>query len=197
MEFPSTRSIIGTPFTVLDTDLVLDCSNWPAGNYIITETYQNGLGQTTSDTLELVIINKPPPKFSIEVNGNDAQAGTPCTISHVSASGEDHTDYTKEWRVTPSIGLLANASVLDCSKWSSGVYKILLTVTNDEEISTTNGAMLIRIPSQDSSVEDEDAPAQSKGLETESSTVGVWGNCSLISCSRCSGICPNDEKSTG
>ena len=35
--------------------------------------------------------------------------------------------------------------------------------------------MLIRIPSQDSSVEDEDAPAQSKGLETESSTVGVWG----------------------
>ena len=173
--FPGTRSIIGTPFTVLDTDLVLDCSNWPAGNYIITETYQNGLGQTTSDTLELVIINKPPPKFSIEVNGNDAQAGTPCTISHVSASGEDHTDYTKEWRVTPSIGLLANASVLDCSKWSSGVYKILLTVTNDEEISTTNGAMLIRIPSQDASVEDEDAPAQSKGLETESSTVGVWG----------------------
>ena len=172
---PGARSIIGTPFTVLDTDLVLDCSNWPAGNYIITETYQNGLGQTTSDTLELVIINKPPPKFSIEVNGNDAQAGTPCTISHVSASGEDHTDYTKEWRVTPSIGLLANASVLDCSKWSSGVYKILLTVTNDEEINATNGAMLIRIPSQDSSVEDEDAPAQSKGLETESSTVGVWG----------------------
>lgn len=172
---PGTRSIIGTPFTVLDTDLVLDCSNWPAGNYIITETYQNGLGQTTTDTLELVIVNKPPPKFSIEVNGNDAQAGTPCTISHVSASGEDHTDYTKEWRVTPSIGLLANASDLDCSKWSSGVYKILLTVTNDEEISTTNGAMLIRLPSQDSSVEDEDAPAQSKGLETETSSVGVWG----------------------
>ena len=138
--FEGTRSITGTPFTVLDTDQVLDCSNWPAGNYIVSETYQNGLGQTTSDTLEIVIVNKPPPKFSIDINGNDAQIGTPCTITHVAAIGEDHTEYTKEWRITPSIGMSANTSNLDCSKWESGVYKILLTVTNDEEISTTNGA---------------------------------------------------------
>jgi len=173
--FEGTRSITGTPFTVLDTDLVLDCSNWPAGNYIITETYQNGLGQTTSDTLELVIANKPPPTFSIEISGNDAQIGTPCTITHVAKTGEDHTPYLKEWRVTPSIGMSANTSTLDCSKWESGVYKILLTVTNDEEISTTNGAMLIRMPSPDSSVQDEDAPAQSKGEETKTSNVGIWG----------------------
>lgn len=174
-DFEGTRSIIGTPFTVLDTDQVLDCSNWPAGNYIITETYQNGLGQTTSDTLELVIVNKPPPTFSIEINGNDVQIGTPCTITHVATTGEDHTEYLKEWRITPSIGMSANTSTLDCSKWESGVYKILLTVTNDEEISTTNGAMLIRMPSTDSSVQDEDAPAQSKGSETETSSVGIWG----------------------
>ena len=102
--FEGTRSIIGTPFTVLDTDQVLDCSNWPAGNYVITETYQNGLGQTTSDTLELVIVNKPPPKFSIIINGNDAQIGTPCTITHTCYRRRSHRlhegmeNYTVYWR---------------------------------------------------------------------------------------------------
>ena len=174
-DYEGTRSITGTPFKVLDTDQVLDCSNWPAGTYVVTETYQNGLGQTTSDTLELVIVNKPPPHFTIEISGSDEIAGTPCTISHVAAQGENHDAYTKDWRVTPSIGLIANSSVLDCSKWESGVYKILLTVTNDEEISTTGGEMLIRLPSPDSSNEDEDAPALSKGQDTETSNVGIWG----------------------
>ena len=173
--FEGTRSIIGTPFKVLDTDQVLDCSNWPAGMYIVTETYQNGLGQTTSDTLELVIVNKPPPHFTIEVNGNEALAGTPCTITHVAASGEDHDDYTKDWRITPSIGMVANSSSLDCSKWGSGVYKVLLTVTNDEEISTTAGTMLIRMPSPEMEFEDEDAPAQALRDKTETSSVGIWG----------------------
>ena len=173
--FEGTRSIIGTPFKVLDTDQVLDCSNWPAGMYIVTETYQNGLGQTTSDTLELVIVNKPPPHFTIEVNGNEALAGTPCTITHIAASGEDHDDYTKDWRITPSIGMVANSSSLDCSKWGSGVYKVLLTVTNDEEISTTAGTMLIRMPSSEMEFEDEDAPAQSMRENTETSSVGIWG----------------------
>lgn len=170
-----TRSIVGAPFKVLDTDQYLDCSNWPAGTYILTETYQNGLGQTASDTLELVIVNKPPPHFSIKVSGSDAVAGTPCTITHVAAQGEDHEDYTKDWRVTPSIGLIANSSTLDCSKWASGVYKVLLTVTNDEQISTTGGEMLIRMPSPDSINQDEDAPALSQGDETETSNVGIWG----------------------
>lgn len=173
--FPGTRSIIGTPFTVLETEQVLDCSNWPAGNYIVTESYQNGLGQTTTDTLELVIVNKPPPIFSIDVNGNDAQIGTPCSITHTPSSSEDHSDFSKDWKITPSIGMVANTSNLDCSQWESGVYKILLTVTNDEEISTTNGAMLIRMPAPDSTSEDENAPAQSKGMDTETSSVGIWG----------------------
>ena len=173
--FEGTRSITGTPFKVLDTDQVLDCSNWPAGTYVISETYQNGLGQTTSDTLELVIVNKPPPIFTIEVNGNDALAGTPCTITHVAATGEDHTEYVKDWRITPSIGMVANSSSLDCSSWESGVYKILLTVTNDEEITTTGGTMLIRMPSQQMVSEDADAPALSKGQDTETSNVGIWG----------------------
>jgi len=169
-----TRSIIGTPFKVLDTDVKLDCSNWPAGIYIVTETYQNGLGQTTSDTLELVIVNKPPPHFTIELNGNEALAGTPCTITHVQAGGETHDGYTKKWIVTPSIGMAANSSTLDCSKWDSGVYKVLLTVTNDEDIKTTGGAMLIRMPSSEITT-DEDAPILSEGDETETSSVGLFG----------------------
>ena len=173
-DFVGTRSIIGTPFKVLDSDYKLDCSNWPAGTYIVSETYQNGLGQTTSDTLELVIVNKPPPHFTIEINGNDALVGTPCTISHVQAAGENHDDYTKDWIITPSIGMAANASSLDCSQWDSGVYKILLTVTNDEEIKTTGGTMLIRMPSPDVTT-DDDAPVLSRGEETETSNVGIFG----------------------
>lgn len=174
-DFVGTRSIIGTPFKALDSDTVLDCSNWPAGEYVITETYQNGLGQTTSDTLELVIVNKPPPHFTIEIDGDEQLAGTPCIISHVQVTGESHDDYTKDWTITPSIGAVANSSILDCSKWGSGVYKILLTVTNDEEISTTGGTMLIRMPSPDSTVEDDDAPVQSQRGETETSSVGIYG----------------------
>ena len=169
-----TRSIVGTPFKVLDTDDKLDCSNWPAGTYIVSETYQNGLGQTTSDNLELVIVNKPPPHFSIESNGNNKSIGTPCTITHVQATGENHDDYTKDWIVTPSIGMVANSSTLDCSKWDSGVYKVLLTVTNDEEIKTTGGTMLIRIPSAEI-IADKDAPVLSQGDDTETSNAGLFG----------------------
>ena len=173
--FEGTRSITGTPFKVLDTQDVLDCSNWPAGNYIVSETYQNGLGQTASDSLELVIVNKPPPIFTIQSTGNNSLTGTPCTLNHVAKQGEDHTLYTKSWKVTPSIGLIANSSNLDCSKWDAGVYKVLLTVTNDEEISTTQGTMLVRIPPMDLQDVDEDAPRLSRGAETETSTVGLWG----------------------
>lgn len=173
--FDGTRSIIGTPFKALDTDVKLDCSNWPAGTYVVTETYQNGLGQTTTDTLDLVIVNKPPSHFTIELTGNEELAGTPCTVTHVQATGENHDDYQKSWIVTPSIGMTANSSVLDCSKWDSGVYKILLTITNDEEISTTAGTMLIRMPSPDSNAKDIDAPVLSEGSETETSNVGLWG----------------------
>tara|TARA_B000000441_G_C21539592_1_gene230846 strand:- start:250 stop:651 length:402 start_codon:yes stop_codon:yes gene_type:complete len=59
--------------------------------------------------------------------------------------------------------------------WESGFYKILLTVTNDEEISTTGGTMLIRMPSPEMTSTDADAPALSKGQDTETSSVGIWG----------------------
>ncbi len=171
-----TRSITGVPFKVLDTDQELDCSSWPAGIYIIEETYTNGLGQSASDTLEMVIENRPPPMFSISINGDQGLTGTPCTITHNAAAGEDHTDFTKDWTISPSIGLLSNSSTVDCSQWAPGVYRVLLTVTNSENIVSTEGAMLVRLPTaEDAANADSGAPVQSRGEETETTSVGIWG----------------------
>ncbi|MGB1589477.1 MAG: hypothetical protein ACPHDO_03950 [Candidatus Poseidoniaceae archaeon] len=173
--FSGTRSITGTPFKVLDSETLLDCSNWPAGSYEISETYQNGLGQTASDVLELRIENKPPPEFSIQLSGDGDNTGTPCTISHIPANGEDHSMFEKEWSISPSQGMASNVSNIDCSQWEAGVYKILLKVTNNEQISTTEGQMLIRYTNQELSSESEEAPVISKGQNTETTKVGFYG----------------------
>ena len=52
------RDIKGIPFTVYDWDEVLDCSQWPAGAYELTESYSNGLGQTTETWLNFTIKNR-------------------------------------------------------------------------------------------------------------------------------------------
>ena len=171
-----TRSITGTPFTVLDSDEFLDCSTWPAGIYSITETYGNGLGQTTSDGLEIVIANRPPPSFELSVNGYGLESDTPCNVVHVSSPGEDHSYFTKSWTVTPTIYMNGNTSLIDCSTWSPGVYKILLTITNHEGIKATEGAMLVRLPSSTMTAEEsEEVPQQSKGVDTITSNVGWFG----------------------
>ena len=171
-----TRSITGTPFTVLDTDEFLDCSTWPAGIYTIKETYGNGLGQTTSDELEIVIANRPPPNFELSATGSGLESGTPCNVVHVPSPGETHSDFTKSWTVTPVIYMKGNTSLIDCSTWVPGVYKILLTVTNHEGIKSTEGIMLVRLPSSEMAIEEsEEVPQQSKGSETTTSNVGLYG----------------------
>ena len=173
--YSGTRSITGTPFKVLDSDVALDCSHWPAGNYEITETYQNGLGQTTSDVLEIRIDNKPPPKFKISLSGDGDLTNTPCTISHIPEENENHDTFAKQWIISPSMGVMGNTSYIDCSNWQPGVYKILLTVTNSEEISTTEGEMLIRLTDGTNEVENSDAPTISKGQNTATTKVGFYG----------------------
>ncbi len=168
-----TRTITGTPFKVLDTDYSIDCSNWPAGEYTISETYSNGLGQTTSDVLIMVIANRPPPNFEITVTGTNSEVGTPCMISLEPRAGENHDDFLKEWTITPSPMPIGNVSTIDCSMWGSGVHKVLLKVTNFEEISTTQGAMLVRLPSTE--IADIDAPVISEGEDTQTSNVGIYG----------------------
>ena len=58
------RTFSGAPFTVLDSQDVLDCSHWPAGDYSLRETYRNDLSQTAEDWLNLTISNRPAPAFS-------------------------------------------------------------------------------------------------------------------------------------
>ena len=125
--------------------------------------------------MQLLIVNRPPPSFSIEVTGSDELVGSPCTIEHVAAASENHQDFEKSWDITPAITPIGNTSKIDCSNWASGVYKILLTVTNDEEIRTTDGEMLIRIPSEDSNIPDDQSPVLSNGEDTEASKSGIWG----------------------
>jgi len=171
-----TRSITGTPFTVLDSDEYLDCSTWPAGIYSIKETYGNGLGQTTSDELEIVIANRPPPNFELTVTGYGLEAETPCNVLHVPSPGEDHSDFTKSWTITPKIYMKGNTSLIDCSIWPPGVYKVLLTVTNHEGIKSTEGEMLVRLPSSTMTADEAvEVPQESRGAETTTSNVGLYG----------------------
>ena len=169
-----TRSISGTPFTVLDSDVYLDCSDWPAGEYSITETYRNGLGQTASDTLDLFIANRPPPDFSLDVSGQNLDVQTPCSIGMISNLGADYSRFTKEWSVTPPVSMLANSSSVNCADWSPGVYKVLLTVTNEEGIHSTEGKMLVRLPGELVN-ETVDSPIQSQRADTKTNTFGIYG----------------------
>ena len=173
-----TRSISGTPFTVLDSDVYLDCSDWPAGEYLITETYRNGLGQTATDTLNLFIANRPPPQFSLDINGQSQEAQTPCSVVMVSDLGADYTIFTKEWSVTPPVSMLANSSTINCDDWAPGVYKVLLTVTNAEGIHSTGGEMLVRLPS-DTPNQSVESPIQSERSETQTNSFGIYGIATL------------------
>ena len=83
--------------------------------------------------------------------------------------------FEKEWSISPSQGMASNVSNIDCSQWEAGVYKILLKVTNNEQISTTEGQMLIRYTNQELSSESEEAPVISKGQNTETTKVGFYG----------------------
>ena len=154
----------------------MDCSTWPAGIYTIKETYGNGLGQTTSDELEIVIANRPPPNFELSATGSGLESGTPCNVVQIPSPGEDHSDFTKSWTVTPVIYMKGNTSLIDCSTWVPGVYKILLTVTNHEGIKSTEGVMLVRLPSSEMTIEEsEEVPQQSKGSETTTANIGLYG----------------------
>ncbi len=60
------RTFSGAPFTVLDNQTSLNCSHWPAGEYMLKEAYRNDLGQTTESWLNITIHNRPAPAFSSE-----------------------------------------------------------------------------------------------------------------------------------
>jgi len=169
-----TRSFTGAPFSVLDDENSLDCSNWPAGEYRLRETYLNGLGQSATSVLNLTIHNRPPPVFNLVVQGDGDEVGTPCKITmEPSQYGVDYTPFSKQWDLTPK-RLSGNTSSLDCSDWQPGVHRIRLTVTDLEGISDTEGVNLVRMPTIDTVSNEDGGPIRSSGEETNVEVTGWY-----------------------
>ena len=94
------RTFTGAPFSVLDSDLTLDCSSWPAGDYELKETYRNGLGQTAESTLNFTIENRPAPLFTLAVTGHENTTETPCNVRMDASDGRSPAGLTKVWTVS-------------------------------------------------------------------------------------------------
>ena len=167
------RTFTGAPFSVLDSDHMLDCSSWPAGDYELKETYRNGLGQTAESTLNFTIENRPAPVFTLTVSGHENTTETPCNVRMELTDGRAPSGLTKIWRVKGEVVAGANSTVLDCSNLPAGAYLITLEVITEKLISSTEGTNLIRLPGEDLSTEERDSlPSTSLGPETETESVG-------------------------
>ena len=171
-----TQTFIGAPFTVLDNATIIDCSNWPAGQYSLKETYRNELGQTAESWLNLSIQNRPAPGFELLLTGDQMATDRPCLVALQGLnSNEDFTSYQKTWEVSTLKGTISNTSVFDCSSLPAGVHLIILKVTNLENIVSTEAVNLVRLPALDLSAEEQEAlPSQSYGDETNTEAVGWY-----------------------
>ena len=168
------RTFSGAPFTVLDNQTVLDCSHWPAGEYMLKEAYRNDLGQTTEYWLNLTIHNRPAPAFSLDVLGNQNTTETSCSITLVpNSAGVDFSTFVKLWTVQGTL-LAGNTSTsYDCSVLPAGVHLVTLEVINDENIRTVQGVNLVRLPALNLTAEEAATlPSRSFGEETETESTG-------------------------
>ena len=168
------RTFSGAPFTVLDNQTILDCSHWPAGDYLLKEAYRNDLGQVTESWLNLTINNRPAPAFSLDVFGNQNNTDEPCLITMIpNMIDVDFTTFEKIWTVQGTV-LDGNSSTsFDCSVLPAGVHLVTLEVINNEKIRTVHGVNLVRLPGLD--LTDEEAatlPSRSFGDETQTKSVG-------------------------
>jgi len=168
------RTFSGAPFTVLESQEMLDCSHWPAGDYTLRETYRNDLSQTAEDWLNLTIYNRPAPAFSLETEGSGNSTDTPCTISLIPDSEDiDFTPFIKNWRIQGVAYEDANNSILDCSILPAGVHLISLEVINNELIHTIHAVNLVRLPGLNLTKEEaETLPSRSFGDDTATESVG-------------------------
>ena len=168
------RTFSGAPFTVLDSQLSLDCSHWPAGDYVLKEAYRNDLGQTTEDWLNLTIHNRPAPEFTLSVSGNGNSTDTECMVQLKQTDSEvDFTSFQKIWRIQGSQIEGDIGDEFDCSTLPAGVHLISLEVINNELISAIEGLNLVRLPGDGLTEEEKSvAPSRSYGEDTETESVG-------------------------
>ena len=168
------RTFSGAPFTVLDSQNSLDCSHWPAGDYILKEAYRNDLGQTTEDWLNLTIHNRPAPDFTLLVSGNGNSTDTECRVMLKQVDENiDFSSFQKIWRIQGSQVEGNVGDEFDCSTLPAGVHLISLEVINNELISAIDGINIVRIPGVDLTEEQRSsAPSRSYGEDTETESVG-------------------------
>ena len=168
------RTFSGAPFTVLDSQDVLDCSHWPAGDYSLRETYRNDLSQTAEDWLNLTISNRPAPAFSLLTEGNGNSTDTDCSITMIPDSSDiDFTNFVKIWRIQGVVFQDYNTSKFDCSILSAGVHLVSLEVVNNELIHTIHAVNVVRLPGLNLTDEEaESLPSRSFGEDTKTDSVG-------------------------
>jgi predicted component of type VI protein secretion system len=181
-----TRTFSGAPFTVLDNQTILDCSHWPAGEYVLKEAYRNDLGQTAEYWLNLTIHNRPAPAFSMMVIGNENVTDNPCEITMIpNMFGVDFSTFDKIWTVQGTVLPGNRSTTYDCSVLPAGVHLITLEVINNEKIRTVHGVNLVRLPGINLSEEEAATlPSRSFGDETPTESVGWFsiGVLGLIVC---------------
>ena len=121
-----TLTFTGAPFIVLDNATSIDCSTWPAGEYLLRETYRNELGQTAETSLNLTIENRPAPTFDLVVTGDGLTTDRSCLVAFQPTNpSEDFEQYTKEWDVSTT-SMTGDGAVFDCSSLPAGVHLIVL-----------------------------------------------------------------------
>ena len=170
------RTFAGAPFTVLDNQTSLNCSHWPAGEYVLKEAYRNDLGQTAESWLNITIHNRPAPAFSFDVRGDGNTTDTPCLITLVpNMAGVDFTSFDKLWSVQGQQLPGTTSDTYDCSVLPAGVHLVSLEVVNNEQIRTIHALNIVRPPG-DNLTEEESAalPSRSFGEETDTESVGWY-----------------------
>jgi len=144
-----TVSISGVPWSVGANETTVDCSNWPAGEYTITEHYRNRLNMAASAELNFQIHVHPAPSFEFVTAGMATEAGTPCSIE-INATGETLlAENDVEWMmVAPdqTVDYQADAFLLDCTMYAPGVHKIRTTLTSPQGRETTHAINIVRMP---------------------------------------------------
>jgi len=174
------RDLRGTPFATYEWDTELDCSTWPAGEYTLHETYQNGLGQSTEAWLNLTINNRPPPAIKLVVIGDGEEYGGTCLLV-ISAETLDSTEnWNYTWDTIPDHAI-GDVSEINCGSWQPGVHMVRVEIKNAQGISTTVGINLIRLTPigvVDSNISENQSmawPVRSGGDMNDESEGGLYG----------------------
>ena len=161
-----TVSIQGAPWLIPEDAGLVDCSEWPAGDYTINEHYRNGLGMVAVAELSFTIFIHPPPYFIFNLTGGFSETGEPCNLAINVTQDTILEEMSIEWEVIdPSQNsvIYDGDANLDCTMWRPGVHKTRATLTSPQGRETTEAMNVIKLPpAADASLEVKNASGDSK-----------------------------------